>query len=210
MTRIISGSAGGRVLATPPGDGTRPTSDRGREALFSRLERLEVLAGARVLDLYAGSGALGWEAASRGAASVVLVESAPKAAAVARANARAIGLAASVTVRVESVERVLLAGSRLAEGGSAEGADPAYSGVGERFDLVFLDPPYDLAEDRLADMLALLVGHGWLAPDALVVVERSSRSPEPRWPAGLKASGERRYGETKMWFADAPGPDEVA
>ena len=166
MIRIVSGSAGGRRLGTPTGSGTRPTSDRVREALFSRLDHLDVLSGARVLDLYAGSGALAFEAMSRGAAHALLVESDRGAGAVARRNAQV--------------------------------------------DLVFLDPPYDLPDDRLGDVLALLVGHRWLAPDALVVVERSSRGPQPAWPVGLAEAGERRYGETKVWFADAPGPDEVA
>ena len=193
MTRIISGTAGGRRLQTPPGAGTRPTSDRVREALFSRLEHLDVLQGARVLDLYAGSGALGLEAASRGAATVVLVESNRTAAGLARANAAVVGRA-EIAVRPEAVERALVAGP----------------GAGGEVDLAFLDPPYDLDEDALADVLTLLVTHRWLAPDALVVVERAARSPEPRWPAGLDAAGERRYGETRMWFADFPGPDEVA
>ena len=193
MTRIISGRAGGLRLQTPAGAGTRPTSDRVREALFSRLEHLDVLSGARVLDLYAGSGALGLEAASRGARSVLLVDADRNAAKVARGNAAVVGLP-GVVVREDTVERVLLAGP----------------GGGGRVDLVLLDPPYDLSEDALGDVLALLVGHGWLAPEALVVVERSSRSPEPRWSEGLAPAGERRYGETRMWFADAPGPDAVA
>ena len=193
MTRIISGVVGGRRLQTPAGPRTRPTSDRVREALFSRLEHLDVLSGARVLDLYAGSGALGLEAASRGARSVLLVDADRNAAKVARGNAAVVGLP-GVIVREDTVERVLLAGP----------------GGGGRVDLVFLDPPYDLSEDALGDALALLVGHGWLAPEALVVVERSSRSPEPRWSEGLATAGERRYGETRMWFADAPGPDAVA
>ena len=189
MTRIISGSAGGRRLQTPPGVGTRPTSDRVREALFSRLEHLDVLSGARVLDLYAGSGALGLEAASRGAASVLLVESNRAAAAVARANADVIGRP-GLRVRAETVERVLAVA-------------PA---TGDRADLVLLDPPYDVDEETLAAVLGLLVTGQWLAPHALVVVERSSRSPEPRWLAPLAAMGERRYGETTVWFADVPGP----
>jgi 16S rRNA (guanine966-N2)-methyltransferase len=193
VTRIISGAAGGRRLRTPAGARTRPTSDRVREALFSRLEHLEVLAGARVLDLYAGSGALGLEAVSRGARSVLLVDADRGAARAARENAAVVGRP-GVVVREDTVERVLVAGP----GGS------------NRVDLVFLDPPYDLSEDALGDALSLLVRHGWLAPDALVVVERSSRSPEPRWAEGLDAAGERRYGETRMWFADAPGPDDVA
>ncbi len=192
MTRIISGTAGGRRLATPTGADTRPTSDRVREGLFSRLEHLDVLAGARVLDLYAGSGALGLEAASRGAAAVVLVEVDRATAGIARDNVATLGLDQRVAVRAESVERVLL------------GAPP------QPYDLVLLDPPYDLDEGRLADVLALLVVHAWLAPDGLVVVERSARSPEPRWPTGLAVRAERRYGETKMWFAQVPDPDESA
>ncbi|MBK8469942.1 MAG: 16S rRNA (guanine(966)-N(2))-methyltransferase RsmD [Candidatus Phosphoribacter sp.] len=201
MTRIISGAAGGRRLATPAGSATRPTSDRVREALFSRLEHLDVLAGARVLDLYAGSGALALEALSRGARAAVLVDSDRSAVKAARANSRALGFAERVEVRRDTVERVLL-------GGPAGPGGPG--GPEHRFDLVVLDPPYELDEQRLADVLALLVLHAWLAADALVVLERSGRSPQPMWPSGLEASGERRYGETRMWFADAPGPDEVA
>lgn len=192
MTRIISGAAGGRRLQTPTGPGTRPTTDRVREALFSRLEHLDVLAGARVLDLYAGSGALGLEAASRGAASVLLVESHRGAATVARANAAATRLP-NVRVRAETVERVLAAGPDAQDGA----------------DLVLLDPPYDLEEENLAEVLGLLVSRRWLAGDALVVVERSTRSPQPPWPPSLVTAGERRYGETRMWFADFRGPDEA-
>lgn len=195
MTRVISGVAGGRRLQTPSGASTRPTSDRVREALFSRLEHLDVLGGARVLDLYAGSGALGLEAASRGATAVLLVEANRGAATVARGNAAVVALP-GVVVCEDTVERVLLAG-------------PGARRV-ERMDLVLVDPPYDLTQEALTDVLALLAAHRWLAPEALVVVERSSRSPEPRWPTGLDAAGERRYGETRLWFASAPGPDEVA
>lgn len=197
MTRIISGRAGGHRLRTPPGAGTRPTSDRVREALFSRLEHLGALEGARVLDLYAGSGALGLEAGSRGAADIHLVELNRAAASVARANAATIGALiehATTRVHAEPVERFLLAGPR----------------AGVPAGLVFLDPPYDLGEDLLADTLALLDSHGWLTADALVVVERSSRSPEPRWPGGLALLDERRHGETRLWFAEAVGPPEVA
>jgi 16S rRNA (guanine966-N2)-methyltransferase len=191
VTRIISGKVGGLRLQTPPGSGTRPTSDRVREALFSRLEHLDVLEGAAVLDLYAGSGALGLEAASRRASSVLLVESDRAAAAVARRNAALTGIP-GISVRAATVERTLA------------GAPPAV------FDLVFLDPPYDVGEEALEGVLGALVQHGWLSADALVVVERSSRSPEPRWPAGLEPEGERRYGETKIWFAGVPEPDGVA
>jgi len=194
MTRIISGLAGGRRIRTPPGGGTRPTSDRAREALFSRLEHLDVIHSAHVLDLYAGSGALGLEAASRGAANVLLVESEWAAVAVIRKNIAELGMP-GVSVRADTVERALAAG--LASGEA-------------RRDLVLADPPYDVTEEALGDVLALLVAHKWLSEDAFVVVERSARSPEPRWPPGLDGAGERRYGDTKMWFADFAGPRGVA
>lgn len=194
MTRIISGLAGGRKIRTPPGSRTRPTSDRVREALFSRLEHLDVVHQGKVLDLYAGSGALGLEAASRGATSVVLVESEWAAVAVARKNIAELGLP-GVSVRADTVERVLVAG-------------PASGDA--RCDLVLADPPYDLSEEALGGVLELLVTHEWLSEDAFVVVERSARSPEPRWPQGLDGAGERRYGDTKMWFADFAGPRSVA
>jgi 16S rRNA (guanine966-N2)-methyltransferase len=178
-------------LATPAGSGTRPTSDRVREALFSRLEHLEVLLGARVVDLYAGSGALGLEAASRGAATVLLVESDKGAAKVARQNAEALGIP-GVTVKHTTVQRAL----------AAAPAQPQT--------LVFLDPPYELTEEALAADLAALVANEWLDPEALIVVERSSRSPEPAWPEALEREGERRYGETKIWFAGPRTPDVVA
>ncbi len=191
MTRIISGRAGGIRLETPPGASTRPTSDRVREALFSRLEHQGALDGAAVLDLYAGSGALGLEAASRGARSVVLVESDKRAAATARRNAAALAFP-GVAVHPVSVERALATPPR------------------EPVDLVLADPPYGLVEDALAAVLHALVEQRWLAPDALVVVERSSRSPEPRWPEGLEREDERRYGETRIWFAGRAGPAAIA
>jgi len=191
VTRIISGRAGGLRLATPPGAGTRPTSDRVREALFSRLEHLEVIAGTLVLDLYAGSGALGLEALSRGASGVLLVESDPAAAKVTESNVRALGLPGAA-VRRGPVATVLAAAPAAPYG------------------LVFSDPPYALSDDDLSDDFALLVEHGWLTEDALVVVERSSRSPEPRWPATWEPEGERRYGETKIWFAGPRAPEEPA
>lgn len=194
MTRIISGLAGGRRIHTPPGSGTRPTSDRVREALFSRLEHLDAVHHAQVIDLYAGSGALGLEAASRGATSVLMVESDWAAVAVVRRNIADLGLP-GVSIRADTVERALLSGPATTQA---------------RCNLVLADPPYDVTEEALGDVLALLVTHGWLSPDALVVVERSARSPEPRWPEGLEGAGERRYGETKMWFADFAGPRGVA
>ena len=193
MTRIISGTAGGRRLQTPTGSATRPTSDRVREALFSRLEHRDLLAGTNVLDLYAGSGALGLEAASRGAAIVLLVEAHKGAAKAIRGNIDTLGLRGARLV-ADTVERTLAAGP------------PG----GILVDLVLIDPPYDVGEEALAEVLRALVDHGWLAADAFVVVERSSRSPQPSWPEGLELSGEKRYGETTMWFAEPRVEGDVA
>ncbi|GAB3578880.1 16S rRNA (guanine(966)-N(2))-methyltransferase RsmD [Calidifontibacter terrae] len=190
MTRIIAGTAGGRRLATPPGDGTRPTSERVREALFARLDHLDALAGARVLDLYAGSGALGLEAASRGAVRAVMVEKDRRAAAVTERNIRELKLPDTV-VRTDSVQRFV---------GSA---------ASEQFDLVFLDPPYAVGDEDLQQVLAALT-QGWLAQDALLVVERSTRSGEPVWPADVELIGPRRYGETTIWFAEFVPEGDVA
>jgi len=189
VTRIVAGTAGGRHLSVPEGETTRPTSERVREALFSMLEVRGAVRGARVLDLFAGSGALGLEGASRGAAEVVLVDSAQQAVLAARANAAELKLP-RVTVVLSSVERYLAA-------------------VPSRpFDLVLLDPPYRFAEDALASALSALGAGGagggggpWVQPDGVVVVERASRSPEPRWPAEFARSDVRRYGDTALWFA---------
>ncbi len=180
MTRIVAGSAGGRRLAVPA-KGTRPTSDRVREALFSAVQSAVDLAGARVLDLYAGSGALGLEALSRGAAEAVFVESAAGALTVLRRNVAAVGLPG--VVRAGKVATVLATG-------------PA-----EPFDLVFADPPY--AVEDLGRELGLLVSEGWLAQDAVVVVERSRRAPDLTWPDGLEAVRVKHYGETSLHWARA-------
>lgn len=187
MTRVIAGAAGGRRLEVPRG-ATRPTSDRVREALFSRLEHERDLTGAVVLDLFAGSGALGLEAASRGAGRTALVDSAAAAAASCRRNAAALGLP-GVTVHATTAASFLAAGPSGPPGPGAA-------------DVVLVDPPYDLAEDALAALLASLVERGWLAPQAHVVVERSTRTPEPTWPPGLERYEERRYGETVLWWAE--------
>jgi 16S rRNA (guanine966-N2)-methyltransferase len=179
VTRIVAGAAGGRTLQVP-GKGTRPTSDRVREALFSRLEHAGILEGANVVDLFAGSGAVGLEAASRGATSVVLVEAARTAAEVCRRNATSLRLDG---VRVVN-EKALTFLRR----------DPVAD-----VDLAFLDPPYDLPDAELAEVLEALVPH--LARDAFVVVERSTHGEQPQWPEGLVATAERRYGDTVLWFA---------
>jgi 16S rRNA (guanine966-N2)-methyltransferase len=192
MTRIIAGSAGSLTLAVPR-SGTRPTSDRVREAIFSALEARDAIDGATVLDLYAGSGALGLEAASRGAAEVVLVEKAKSAADVCRRNADAVTRAARTAgdgVRIRVAMRSV--------GAYLEGAAAG-------FDLVFIDPPYELGEAALARDLELLAP--LLSMDAVVVVERSSRSPEPAWPAGIASDRRRDYGETTLWWASATQPD---
>ncbi|MFC3299499.1 16S rRNA (guanine(966)-N(2))-methyltransferase RsmD [Arthrobacter agilis] len=186
MTRIIAGAAGGSTLASVEGTGTRPTTDRVKEALFSRLESYGVLHGAHVLDLYAGSGSLGVESASRGAATVDLVESADRAALVAQKNAdlvnRVLGWTA-VRVHRAKVETYL---DRAA--------------VGAAWDLVLMDPPYTVDEGGVVAVLAALQNR--LADGAVVVVERSTRSPEPVWPTWLERFSDKKYGETRLWFLE--------
>lgn len=189
MTRIVAGFAGSLALAVPKA-GTRPTSDRVREAMFSSLEAMDALRDARVLDLYAGSGALALEAVSRGASSAVLVEQNAQAASVCRANASAVLKAAEKSqtdVRPRIEVRQSTVRSYLAQAG------------GGGFALAFLDPPYDVSDDELTGVLAAL--HPLLTADAVVVVERSARSPEPSWPTGLEAFRAKTYGETGVWFA---------
>lgn len=181
MTRIIGGTAKGRKLATPPGDGTRPTTDRVREALFSALEsQVGSLHGLRVLDLYAGSGAVGLEAASRGAVAVTAVESDRRTAALVTENARAVGLA--VEVVAQPVERFLAGAPRAP------------------YDVVFLDPPYPLPAEEVSAVLESLVAHGWLEQGAAVVLERGRRSVEPTWPPPLGEPRQKKYGETVLWY----------
>jgi 16S rRNA (guanine966-N2)-methyltransferase len=195
MARVIAGEAGGRRLAVPDGRDTRPTSDRAREGLFATIVSMTgSLAGARVLDLYAGSGAVGLEALSRGAEHVLLVESGSRAAGVIRDNIEAIGLAGAEVV-TGRVERVLARG-------------PARPGEGRgRYDVVFADPPYALAADEVSGVLTLLL-RGWLAPQALVIVERATRSGPVSWPAGFVPDRARRYGEATFWYGRGPsGPD---
>ena len=179
MPRIIAGSAGGRRLVAPRGRDTRPTSERTREGLFSALEAAHgTLRGLAFLDLYAGSGAVGLEAASRGAAPVLLVETAPAAIATLRTNVAALDLAA-VTVREERVERLLTQSAPCL------------------FDVVFLDPPY---ADPVDGPLQCLLDNGWLATEATVVVERATRSAAPGWPDGVTPERTRRYGDSTLWY----------
>jgi 16S rRNA (guanine966-N2)-methyltransferase len=194
VARVIAGEAGGRRLAVPAGRDTRPTSDRAREGLFATVSSiLGPLAGARVLDLYAGSGAVGLEALSRGAAQVLLVESGAPAARVIRQNIDAIGLPGA-SVIADRVERVL-----------AGGPDQAPGAAGGRYDVVFADPPYAMADEDVTRMLARLADGEWLAPGALVIVERATRSGPVRWPDGFVPDRARKYGEATFWYGLGPG-----
>ncbi|PRB10971.1 16S rRNA (guanine(966)-N(2))-methyltransferase RsmD [Microbacterium sp. MYb72] len=191
VTRIIAGKARGARLDVPS-SGTRPTSDRVRESLFGALESAEAIAGARVLDLYAGSGALGLEALSRGALSVDLVERGRPAAAIVRRNAATTAKAGGVAmarVHESAVHPFLL-----------RAAGP--------YDLVFSDPPYDIEDAAMnADLLALAP---LLSPDALVIVERAKRSAAPDFDgAGLSLFREKNYGDTTLWWAE-PADDQPA
>ncbi|MDI5966912.1 16S rRNA (guanine(966)-N(2))-methyltransferase RsmD [Streptantibioticus silvisoli] len=189
MTRVIAGTAGGRRLAVPPGQGTRPTSDRAREGLFSSWESLYgPLHGARVLDLFGGSGAVGLEALSRGAAHVLFAEADPRAAGVIRDNVRTLGLPGA-EVRPGKAEKVLA------------GPPPA-----EPYDLVFLDPPYAVSDDAVREILITLRAQDWLSGDALATVERSTRGGGFRWPEGFTGLRARRYGEGTLWYGLAAPP----
>ncbi|ATW50804.1 16S rRNA (guanine(966)-N(2))-methyltransferase RsmD [Streptomyces xantholiticus] len=193
MTRVIAGAAGGRRLAVPPGTGTRPTSDRAREGLFSSWEsQLGSLEGIRVADLYAGSGAVGLEALSRGASHALLVEADARAARVVRENVRALGLPGA-EVRSGKAEQIV----------TGPAPDSPY-------DVVFLDPPYAVTDDDLREILLTLRLQGWLTDDALVTVERSTRGGEFKWPEGFTPLRARRYGEGTLWYGRAAATCEDA
>ena len=193
MTRFIAGRAGGRRLQTPPGNATRPTSDRVREALFSAIESwCGSLEGLRFLDLYAGSGAIGLEAWSRGASALTLVEQDRRTATLIRANATALGCGVA-DVLASSVAQVL--------------ATPASTA----FDVVFADPPYPLSDEAVTADLLALVANGWLMPDALVIVERGARGAALLWPRGISGLRAKKYGETMLWYgrASVDPPDQA-
>ena len=188
MTRIIGGESGGRRIVTPAGERTRPTSDRVREALFSSVDaELGSLAGLRFLDVYAGSGAVGLEARSRGAGVVTLVEHDRRTAAVIRDNVRRLAMT-GVEVVVADDARALAQHPRAP------------------YDVVFLDPPYAVPVEDVVFALGALRDHDWLAHGALVVVERSSRGPALGWPQGFAADRTRRYGETVLCYGHATSP----
>lgn len=185
MTRIIGGHAGGRRLQTHRGSSTRPTSDRVREALFSTIEAwCGSLSGLRFLDLYAGSGAVGIEAWSRGAGVVTLVEQDRRSCGLIRDNIRAVGFRTAHLVPA-SVTATL------------------HRTPSAPYDLAFLDPPYAHDTDSIDSDLQALCDHDWLVPGALVVVERSSRSDAPDFPDGFSEVREKQYGETTLWYGHA-------
>jgi 16S rRNA (guanine966-N2)-methyltransferase len=193
MTRVIAGAAGGRRLAVPPGNGTRPTSDRAREGLFSSWESLlGTFNGIRIADLYAGSGAVGLEALSRGAAHALLVEADTRAARTVRENVRALGLPGA-EVRTGKAEQIVT------------GPAPETP-----YDLVFLDPPYAVTDDDLREILLTLRTQGWLTDDAVATVERSTRGGEFVWPQGFEPLRARRYGEGTLWYGRAASTCEDA
>lgn len=190
MTRIISGAAGSLRLDVPK-SGTRPTSDRVREAIFSTLTSWNLVDGVHLVDLYAGSGALGLEALSRGAASATLVERHAPAARIAAKNLRTV--LGAFRADPPTGEVVTQSVQAFLDAQLARSPRPTW-------DVVVLDPPYDLGEPELAANLASLTP--LLAADAAVLVERGNRSPEPTWPAGLELVREKRYGETTLWWAE--------
>lgn len=191
MSRIISGAAGGVRLASVPGDNTRPTTDRVKESLFSKLESYDIIRDARVLDAFGGSGALGCEALSRGAASVTLLDIYPKAVAVIRKNVaaveKAMGRTGSSSTRVQQSQALTYVKS-------ASGP----------WNLVFVDPPYAMPNEQVSELLEALTPK--LAEGAVVVVERSSRDEEPVWGEGLYCFSTRQHGETVLYYVE---PDEA-
>jgi len=184
MTRIVGGVAKGRRLAVPQ-RGTRPTSERAREALFNSLRGLLDIDGARVLDLFAGTGAVGLEALSRGAAAVEFVESERAACEMVKRNIATVGLSGAVLHRRQ-------AGTFLV------GAEPDAP-----FDLVFADPPYAYGEAHLSALLATLAEGTWLGENSVIVVERSARGAEPGWPSSIGLVKQKRYGEGVLWYGRA-------
>ncbi|CAN5315409.1 16S rRNA (guanine(966)-N(2))-methyltransferase RsmD [soil metagenome] len=184
MTRIIAGFAGSLSIAVP-GFGTRPTSDRVREAIFSALEARNAIEGLRVLDLYSGSGALGLEAASRGASHVTLVD---RNAATSKQNAARILKQAPKDARPELVT-------------TGQPVQAFLTSARAFWDLVFLDPPYELGLPELTHNLESLVPR--LSPGAVVVLERSSRTPAPEWPEGLEFEKRKDYGDTALYWLTA-------
>ena len=187
MTRIIAGDWKGRALQVPPSN-TRPTSSRVREAIFSSIaHQLDSFDGINVLDVYAGSGALGFESLSRGGTRATFIDSDAKACACIEHNAKQLGTTVSILQR-DAMATV------------ANTADVAY-------DLVFIDPPYAVTDDEVATLVANLASNGWLSKDALIVVERS-RNSNFQWPHSVTALSNKSYGDTSIWYG-LHTPDRV-
>lgn len=190
---IISGRFKG-VRLSKPKSGTRPTTDRTKEAVFSRLDALDSLYDARVLDLFAGTGALGLEALSRGARNLIAVESSAPAAALVRRTFGSLqrngswepGMSAQVIAQ------------------RAEQFSGSYRGPA--FDVIFVDPPYDLASEACAELLGSLAAGAAVGKRTLIILERSARTPEPEVPSGWRISDRRDYGETAVLFITATQP----
>lgn len=198
MSRIIAGRAKGRTLEAPKGQGTRPTSDRVREAVFAAFsswlgtvddDPARHLDGIAFLDLYAGSGAIGLEAASRGASRVTMVEKDAGTARVIQNNARTLELL--VDIRLASVRTFLTSGP-------------------QPFDIVYLDPPYAIESTEVDEQVTMLQADGWLAPKALVVIERGRRTPPPVWGDFIVERWEKRYGDTVVHFGVTASAEEQA
>ena len=185
--RIVSGQFKGKPIAAPEGLATRPTSDRARESIFNILQHAPwapEMHGVRVLDLFAGSGALGLEAVSRGAAFCLFVETGEEARGAIRDNVESLGLYGCTRIHRRD----------------ATDLGPRPSSAGDAFGLVFLDPPYakGLGEKALAELAA----HGWLKPGAAVVFERGADEPDIA-PPGYQVLDARAYGAAKVWFLKA-------
>lgn len=182
MSRIIAGAAGSLGLKVPQGN-TRPTSERVREAIFSSLEHRVNLDGAHVLDLYAGSGALGFEALSRGAVSLIAVDQDRRADQALRANASTVSAAlpwpVSIDTKCQTVDSFLKTPPHLGD-----------------VDVVFIDPPYEVPNETISRVVETLTER---APHALVIVERSTKMGTPDWPEGAKLVSEKTYGDTQVF-----------
>ncbi|MEZ0224447.1 MAG: 16S rRNA (guanine(966)-N(2))-methyltransferase RsmD [Alphaproteobacteria bacterium] len=188
--RIVGGDLKGRAITSPKGSATRPTSDRTREAVFNILHhakwrRGDIIGGARVIDVFAGTGALGIEALSRGAAHAVFVEREPAAARVCEENIQTLGVR----------ERAML----MRFDGLKPVPRPLYL---EPRTLIFLDPPY--GKDMAAKALTGLAERDWLKPGAICIVEMARRQPE-NVPAGFIQHDERNYGIAAVKFLEWPG-----
>ncbi len=181
MLRIVGGRHGGRRIAAPAGDFARPTAERVREALFSILDSKSVLAGARVLDACAGSGALGLEALSRGAAHITFFDTSRRALKIVRENVATLGEASATDLR------------------QADATNPPQAGTADACSVVFIDAPYrsDIAERALPALAAA----GWLADGALIVVE-TEKDADLAIPIGFSATDRRSYGSTELHFVE--------